>query len=109
MKTERIDEYVCIDVEELVREEMRDVISECESDDVRDAATVILFYYSPRKDIQPTPEHLRDPYVLQLIETISRLEDRIEDAAEEIEELKRWKFDAIYRRKVSLRVEADDE
>ena len=30
-------------------------------------------------EIKPTIEQLQDPYVLQLIETISRLEDRIED------------------------------
>jgi hypothetical protein len=32
--------------------------------------------------IKPTMEHLNDPYVIQLIETISKMEDRIEDLEE---------------------------
>ena len=32
--------------------------------------------------LSPTTEHLNDPYVIQLIETISRLDDRIEDLEE---------------------------
>lgn len=30
-------------------------------------------------ELQPTMEHLNDPYVLQLIETLSRLDDEIEE------------------------------
>ena len=30
-------------------------------------------------EIKPTPEHLNDPYVLQLIEMLARVDDFIED------------------------------
>jgi len=33
-------------------------------------------------ELSPTSEHLNDPYVLQLIQTISRMEDRIEELEE---------------------------
>ena len=56
MKTTRIDEYICIDVDQIVIDEMRDIIdTECGSsfqEDIDDtaraqeAAKIILAYYS---------------------------------------------------------------
>ena len=42
----RIDQYVCIDVEDIVREEMRWVLEYAEEQEAQEAAEVILKYYS---------------------------------------------------------------
>ena len=41
-------------------------------------------------EIEPTPEHLNDPYVLQLIEAISRLDDETERLREALEVDRKW-------------------
>ena len=38
-------------------------------------------------EITPTADHLNDPYVLQLIEALSKLDDRIEELEAEVERL----------------------
>ena len=40
-----------------------------------------------KDEITPTLDHLNDPYVIQLIETIARLEDIIEESMRENERL----------------------
>lgn len=40
-------------------------------------------------EISPTPEHLEDPYVLQLIEALSMQQDQIEDLTAEVEQLQK--------------------
>jgi len=37
------------------------------------------------QELSPTPEHLEDPYILQLIETLSKLEDDNLDMADKLE------------------------
>lgn len=39
------------------------------------------------KLLSPTEEHLNDPYVLQLIEALSRMMDEIEDLEAEVQRL----------------------
>jgi len=40
-----------------------------------------------KDEITPTLDHLSDPYILQLIETIARLEDALEESMRENERL----------------------
>lgn len=41
-------------------------------------------------EIEPKPEHFEDPYVLQLIEALSRQQDEIEDLSSENRKLRLW-------------------